>query len=129
MIVHNKQARAISFDGLTGLLVLKPGINEILDADFNFAKGAFESAGLIKAGLIVVGPSKEEKKGSEVVTVGKSLKDITEISVVEEMVNATFDNALLDKWRKEEKREDVRILIINQIDLLKTPRKPEGESA
>lgn len=129
MIVNNKQARALVVDGATGLVILKPGINEMTDADFAIAKGGFESAGLIKSGKLEIGPSKEEKVGSTIVSVGKSLKDITDLEKVQQIIDATLDADLLNTWRKAEKREEVRLFIMNQLDVIKTGKKPEGEDA
>lgn len=118
MMLNNKQTRPVVATGLSGQIILQPGINEIPEAEYNFIKPALEGAGLFKSKMLEEGPTKEAKEGTKVVTVGKSLSECSK-EQAEELIAETFDMKLLETWKKAEKRDDVRLAIVNRIDEVK----------
>lgn len=118
MMLNNKQTRPVVATGLSGQIILQPGINEIPEAEYNFIKPALEGAGLFKSKMLEEGPTKETKEGTKVVTVGKSLSECSK-EQAEELIAETFDMKLLETWKKAEKRDDVRLAIVNRIDEVK----------
>lgn len=118
MMLNNKQTRPVVATGLTGQIILQPGINEVPEAEYAFIKPALEGAGLFKSKLLEEGPTKEAKEGTKVITVGKSLAECSK-EQAEALILETFDVKLLETWKKNEKRDDVRLAIVNQIDEVK----------
>lgn len=118
MMLNNKQTRPVVATGLTGQIILQPGINEVPEAEYAFIKPALEGAGLFKSRLLEEGPTKEAKEGTKVITVGKSLAECSK-EQAEALILETFDVKLLETWKKNEKRDDVRLAIVNQIDEVK----------
>lgn len=118
MFLNNKQTRPVVATGLTGQIILQPGINEVPEAEYAFIKPALEGAGLFKSKLLEEGPTKEAKEGTKVITVGKSLAECSK-EQAEALILETFDVTLLETWKKNEKRDDVRLAIVNQIDEVK----------
>lgn len=127
MFLNNKQTRPVVATGLTGQIILQPGINEVPEAEYAFIKPALESAGLFKSKLLEEGPTKEAKEGTKVITVGKSLAECSK-EQAEALILETFDVKLLETWKKNEKRDDVRLAIVNQIDEVKKgPKNSDAE--
>lgn len=118
MFLNNKQTRPVVATGLTGQIILQPGINEVPEAEYAFIKPALEGAGLFKSKLLEEGPTKEAKEGTKVITVGRSLAECSK-EQAEALILETFDAKLLETWKKNEKRDDVRLAIVNQIDEVK----------
>lgn len=127
MFLNNKQTRPVVATGLTGQIILQPGINEVPEAEYAFIKPALEGAGLFKSKLLEEGPTKEAKEGTKVITVGKSLAECSK-EQAEALILETFDVKLLETWKKNEKRDDVRLAIVNQIDEVKKgPKNSDAE--
>lgn len=118
MFLNNKQTRPVVATGLAGQIILQPGINEVPEAEYAFIKPALEGAGLFKSKLLEEGPTKEAKEGTKVVTIGKSLAECSK-EQAETLILETYDVKLLETWKKNEKRDDVRLAIVNQIDEVK----------
>lgn len=127
MFLNNKQTRPVVATGLTGQIILQPGINEVSEAEYAFIKPALEGAGLFKSKLLEEGPTKEAKEGTKVITVGKSLAECPK-EQAEALILETYDVKLLETWKKNEKRDDVRLAIVNQIDEVKKgPKNSDAE--
>lgn len=106
--------------------VLLPGHNEIDDEDWKEIEKSKSVQRHIKEGNFEVVMAKVvEKKGEgkdakeEVVTKpANTLKDL-DSEQAEEVIKETYDVDILKKWKAAEgKRDDVRALIQNQIDLI-----------
>lgn len=126
MFLNNKQTRPVVATGLTGQIILQPGINEVPEAEYAFIKPSLEGAGLFKSKLLEEGPTKEAKEGTKVITVGKSLAECSK-EQAEALILETFDVKLLETWKKNEKRDDVRLAIVNQIDEVKKGPKTSDD--
>lgn len=125
MILNNKQSRPVVTTSKTlGSLVLLPGVNELPDEVYAEVKPQLEGAGLFKGKLLEEGPTREVKDGSKLAAVGKSLSECT-AEQAQLLIAETFDVKLLDKWRKLEKRDEVRLAIANQLDEIKKNPNPD----
>lgn len=118
MILNNKQTRPVVATGLSGQIILAPGVNDVPEAEYAVIKPALEGAGLFKSKLLEEGPTKEVKEGTKVATVGKPLGECTK-EQAEALIEETFDIKLLEAWKKTEKRDDVRLALANRIDVVK----------
>ena len=126
MMLNNKQTRPVVATGLTGQIILQPGINEVPEAEYAFIRPSLEGAGLFKSKLLEEGPTKEAKEGTKVITVGKSLSECSK-EQAEALILETFVVKLLETWKKNEKRDDVRLAIVNQIDEVKKGPKTSDD--
>lgn len=126
MIVHNKQTRAVVFSGKSGLVHLLPGVNEIHDEDAAILSANIAPLKLEEAGLIEFGDVKGTGKEGKGPAVGKSLSDYSP-EEAEALLKDTNDIKLLERWKKSEKRDDVRLHIVNRIEAVKNYKGPESE--
>lgn len=128
MILNNKQSRPVVTTSPTvGTLVLFPGVNEIPDDVYAGVKPQLEGAGLFLNKLLEEGPTKEVKDGSKLAAVGKSLAECSP-EQAQTLITETFDVKLLEKWRKLEKRDEIRLAIANQLDEIKKNPNASQES-
>ena len=107
-------------------LSLIPGHNELSDDEWDGIKGQLEDK--IKVGDIV--PIEVESK-KEVEVNGKTKsKRITATDFRDlpaekalKIVRDTYNKKTLNKWRKDESRDEIRAAISEQLDLIKNPNK------
>ncbi len=127
MFVNNKQTRGVSFSSPSGALVqLMPGISEISDEDAGALKSAIAPLKLEETGLIVFGETKTVGQGETKRTIGKTLADLKP-EEAEALILETNDVVLLNTWKKSEKRDEVRLAIVNRLEFIKNYKPGEDE--
>lgn len=126
MLVNNRQTHPIGFAGANGLVTLVPGWNEMSDVDALAFRAAIKPLKYEAKNLIEFGEVSEPKQAGAK-PVGKTLAQLTP-EVAEATINETNDIALLEAWKKREKREDVRLAIANRIEEVKNYKPGEGDS-
>ncbi len=124
MLVNNRQNRPVTFSGSTGLIVLSPGWNEMSDKDAETLRVNSKPLKLEENGHLEFGPTAKAKEGGK--EAGKTLSELTPVEA-EETIKETNDIKLLEKWRKGEKRDDVRLLIANRIEEVKNYKPGESD--
>lgn len=122
MLVKFTENRALMVPIADGLPLLRifPGVNEVEDATWNKVRDTVKTK--LDAGKLVElhATSKKDQKGVETFT-GKTLKDLDH-NAAESCVKDCLDRDLLDRWKKLETRDSVRLAISNQLEeLLKRP--------
>lgn len=125
MLVTNHQTRAVVFSGKSGLVHLLPGVNELHDEDAAILSANIAPLKLEEAGLIEFGDVKKSGKDGAV-TVGKTLADLSP-EEAETTIKAVNDIKLLEKWKRGEKRDDIRLHLVNRIEEIKNYKGPESE--
>ena len=105
------------------ILRILPGVNEVTDADWNKVRSTLstkiDDGMLLEIGTVT-------KKGDKEVVSPKKFHDFVAAEAVA-IVGETYDVELLEKWRKLEKRDEVRLAIVNQIEEMK--KRPEEKEA
>ena len=123
MILKYNEARALMTEHTEGepMIRIMPKVNEVDDRQWNLARPHLLHK--ITAGIIVEVGATVKKDGKAEVYVGKKLGEFT-AQEAEALVAETLDVALLEKWKKGENRDAVRLAIANQIEeMKKAPEK------
>lgn len=123
MILKYNEARALMTEHTEGepMIRIMPKVNEVDDRQWNLARPHLLHK--IAAGIIVEVGATAKKDGKTEVYVGKKLGEFT-AQEAEALVAETLDVALLEKWKKSENRDAVRLAIANQIEeMKKAPEK------
>jgi hypothetical protein len=127
MIVNNKQTRLIvlPYRGknsmVMGKMVLLPGCNVVDETHWAAARSSVEDK--IKRGELVEVKTEVKEtihpqtKKKTVEVKGINLKDL-EAKEAAEVVDDTYSLETLGVWKEEESREDVRVAILKQIELV-----------
>ena len=118
-----------------GFFVMKPGVNEIDQKDWDFIKEHPDFAKMIEMGksnplhvnekngmgvIVVIGG--ESEKSDENGQKGSSSLGSMKADEAKAMVLETFDAALLRKWKEEETRKGVSSAIDAQLDAIQEER-------
>ena len=123
MILKYNEARALMTEHPEGepMIRIIPKVNEVEDRQWNLARPHLLHK--IAAGLIVELGATVKKDGKAEVYVGKKLAEFS-AQEAEALVAETLDASLLEKWKKTELRDAVRLAIANQLEeLKKAPEK------
>lgn len=128
MLIKFTEDRVLMVPHTEGAAQLRiiPGINEVDDRIWAVVRPALEPK--IKLGTLqeVAAVEKASGKAGEKTITGKSITDLP-AQEAEAIIKQTLDVALLESWKKIEKRDEVRLAIASQIDEMKKRNKKEGE--
>jgi hypothetical protein len=94
---------------------LFPGWNEVPDAQWDLCKLHIKDK--LEAGKIEEMSRKDKDKDGNDIYIGVPISDIRSLTKVEEIIKGCLDIGCLEKWKKEDSRESMRIAYVNQIEL------------
>lgn len=114
MFVRNTKPRIIGLNTEAVRLLLKPGVNQVLEADFAQLKDHKITRILLADGTLEVldAPREAGEPGS-----AARLREMS-ASAAAKLVGQTFDEQLLGAWLDEEERETVIKAIEKQLEKL-----------
>ena len=128
MILKFNEARALMTEHTEGepMIRIMPKVNEVDDRQWNLVRPHLLHK--IAAGLIVEVGATVKKDGKTEAYVGKKLSEFS-AQEAEALVAETLDVALLEKWKKIETRDAVRLAIVNQIEEMKKAPEKAAKAA
>jgi len=125
MMIKNNEAR---IHKLGNSVTLMPGVNEIDGAAWKEAKKILVVQELVKSGVLEVvgkGSSHEEEGEESEEEANESIDNMT-VADASALIGETFDKALLNKWKKADKRKGVHDAIEAQLEVVKHPKEEES---